>query len=259
MKLNKKKITVISGVAGILLVIILYIIFSESPICKNIEINFEKNSSENLIDEEDIKNLISAQYKDLIGSPLDNVDLALLENIIEKHPSVKNAEVYKKVDGILAVDVENRIPIVRIIPEKGSHFYIDSEGEFMPVSRTSGSRVLIANGHINFRYENKKINIHTDSLVTNTIKDIWLIASKIAEDNFMKAQAEQLYVTESHEYELIPKVGKHIVMLGDIFNYEKKLMYLKHFYIHVLNKEGWRNYKYINLKYKGQIVCTKNE
>jgi len=259
MKLTKKNIIALSGTVVIILIIILYLMFSKDTICAGIEVNFEKNSSENLIDKNDIQKLVLAQYKDLIGSPLDQVDLALLESVIEKHPSVRNAEVYEKIDGILVIDVENRIPVIRIIPENGNDFYIDAEGEFMPVSRSSGARVMVANGNIRFKYDFNQLNIQNDSVITKTLKDLWKLAVKISEDSFMKAQTEQLFVTKSGEYELIPKVGKHVVMLGDIYDYEKKLKYLKHFYVHVLNKEGWRNFNYINLKYKGQIVCTLNE
>jgi len=259
MKLNKKKIFTLFGLTAIILVIFLYIIFSENTICKEIEVNFEANSSERLIEKEDIEKLVFAEYNNLIGSPIKQVDLSLLESIIEKHPTVKNAEVYKKIDGILVVDIENRIPIVRIIPENGPGFYLDSEGEFMPTSRSAGARVLVANGYFSFEYSFKQLTINDDSLITNTLKDIYNLALNISEDSFLKAQTEQIYVTKDGEYEIIPKVGKHKVLLGDIYNYEKKLQYLKHFYINVLKTEGWRKYNYINLKYKGQIVCTLNE
>jgi cell division protein FtsQ len=258
MKMNKRKIAAIASIAGIILVIVIYFIISENTACKQIEVQFIENESKELIPKEDIIKIIKAQYENIIGTPIDDLDLSLLESVIEMHPTVKNAEVYKKVDGILVAKIENRIPIIRIMPIKGPDFYIDGEGECMPISKVSSVRVIIANGNIDFNYPNKQMNIE-DSLVSGQIKDLYLLAKHINDDMFMKAQSEQIYVTEENEYELIPKVGKHTVMIGDIFDYEKKLKYLKHFYIHILNKEGWRNYSYINLKYKGQIVCVKDD
>ncbi len=259
MKINKKKIFAFSGVFAIVLIIALYIIFSDTIICKALEVEFIQDSNTYIIDKEDIKNIVLTEYKNLLGSPVNDIDLLHLETLIEKHPSIKNAEVYKKIDGVLSVKVEHRIPIVRIIPEKGPNFYIDKEGEFMPLSNIGSARVVVANGNIKYDYNNSPINIIDDTLVTKTLADIWLLSKYISDDRFLTAQIEQIYVTTGGEYELIPKVGKHIVLLGDTYNYENKLKYLKHLYLNVLKEEGWRTYKYFNLKYKGQIVCTKNE
>ena len=59
--------------------------------------------------------------------------------------------------------------------------------------------------------------------------------------------------------ELIPKVGKHKIIIGNVENIEQKLYNLKLFYINGLNQKGWENYSVINLKYQNQIVCTKTE
>ena len=259
MKINKKKIFAFSGVFAIVLVIGLYIIFSDTTLCKAVKIEFVQDSITYIIDETDVKNIVLKEYKNILGSPINTIDLLLLENLIEDHPSIKNAEVYKKIDGVLSVKVENRIPIVRIVPEKGPHFYIDKEGEFMPLSNMGSARVVVANGNFKYIYNNSKINILDDTLVTKTLADIWLLSKYISDDSFLTAQIEQIYITPEGEYELIPKVGKHIVLLGDTYNYENKLKYLKHLYLNVLKEEGWRTYNYFNLKYKGQIVCTKNE
>ena len=60
------------------------------------------------------------------------------------------------------------------------------------------------------------------------------------------------------EFELVPRVGQHIVLLGNMTDYKKKIRQLKHFYVNVLNRQGWNKYKYLNLKFNNQIVCTKN-
>ena len=235
-----------------------YLFFSDSTICNALEVEIIGDDIEHIIDEEDIKKIVFKEYKDLLGSTFDSVDLSALEKKIESHPSVKNAEVFKKINGVLAVKLEQKIPIVRVMPLMGSNFYIDKEGSLMPVSNMGSARVPVVNGNIKYIYKGKSITVNNDTSITETLKDIYKIGKKISEDKFLKAQIEQIYVKSNGEYELIPKVGNHIVLLGDAYNYEKKLDYLKHFYINNLKKEGWRSYNYINLKYKNQIVCTKN-
>jgi cell division protein FtsQ len=46
-------------------------------------------------------------------------------------------------------------------------------------------------------------------------------------------------------------------MLGELDGYRAKLDKLQRFYLRGLSYEGWDTYRYINLKYKNQIVCTK--
>ena len=98
MKINKKKIFAFSGVFAIVLIIGLYIIFSDTTLCKAVKIEFVQDSITYIIDETDVKNIVLKEYKNILGSPINDIDLLHLENLIEDHPSIKNAEVYKKID-----------------------------------------------------------------------------------------------------------------------------------------------------------------
>jgi cell division protein FtsQ len=79
----------------------------------------------------------------------------------------------------------------------------------------------------------------------------------LEKDEFWKAQMEQVLVNDKSELILIPKVGDHQIILGTTEGLEEKLNRLMLFYKEALTKTGWNQYGTINLKYKGQIVCTK--
>lgn len=90
----------------------------------------------------------------------------------------------------------------------------------------------------------------------------------IENDDFWSAQIVQINVLGGGEtgsgswrepqLELVPRAGDHIVLLGAIDGSEReKLDKLKLFYLRGLWHEGWEGYRYINIKYKDQIVCTK--
>ena len=98
----------------------------------------------------------------------------------------------------------------------------------------------------------------SDTIKNNSIvSSIYTLATFIVKDEFFKAQIEQIYITDSKEIELIPKVGNHIIIFGSIQDIEEKLEKLKLFYTKGLKKTGWNKYKTINLKFRNQIVCTK--
>jgi cell division protein FtsQ len=257
---RKRKLAVTFTLIGITVILLLFVVFSKKPICNEVVIEYEMNDSVSYkINQEIIKKIIFTEYKNIIGLPFNDIDLNRLELKIEENPSIKNAEVYKKISGSMGVRITFRKPIVRIITETYDQFYIDQEGFLMPLSEEGTTRVIPANGNIKFNYSGKKINILNNKDIPKQIKDIYDISSKIATDKFLNAQIEQIFVKSNREYELIPKVGNHIVLLGDVNRLDKKLKYLKHFYIHVLNTQGWRTYSYINLKFENQIVCTKNQ
>ena len=79
----------------------------------------------------------------------------------------------------------------------------------------------------------------------------------IDDNPFWKKQIEQLYVNSKQEYELIPRVGAHLILLGEADEFDRQLDQLWAFYQQGLNNVGWNRYEIINLKFRNQIVCTK--
>ncbi len=82
------------------------------------------------------------------------------------------------------------------------------------------------------------------------------LSKKIAEDDFFKAQIEQIYI-RNNEAELVPRVGRHTIKFGKIEAIENKLTKLKYFYKNKINQHGWKKYKAINLKFKHQVIGEK--
>jgi cell division protein FtsQ len=52
-------------------------------------------------------------------------------------------------------------------------------------------------------------------------------------------------------------VGSHVLALGSIEDYDKKMFTLKQFYFKALPKLGWNTYKQISVKYNNQVVCKR--
>ena len=57
---------------------------------------------------------------------------------------------------------------------------------------------------------------------------------------------------------MVPKVGRHLILFGDMGDMESKFTKLKAFYAQGMKKAGWDKYSRINLKFKDQVVCEKN-
>lgn len=227
---------------GYLIIVFTFVTRKEKKLfCHNIEVTVEDSLRNRFVDDKDILKLISRGRTKLIGVSLDSINKEDLEEIISKNPSIKNAEVYSTLTGTLQVKVEQRKPILRIL--KGNRgYYLDEEGAIMPLSRNYTSRILVASGSISREL---------------ALGELFQFAKFIHEDEFWNAQIDQIYVTSSGEYILIPRVGDQKILFGNFGNYRHKFKKLYALYRDGFGRVGWNKYKMINLKYKNQVVCTK--
>jgi cell division protein FtsQ len=132
----------------------------------------------------------------------------------------------------------------------------------MPLSDKYSAHVLVASGHLNEPYSKRYTrNLRAQSAqnVDNSgslLLDLYQLAEYIYNDKFWRAQIEHIYVL-NNEFEMVPRVGTHIIEFGGIDNFEKKFRNLKALYLKGLPETGWNNYNTVNLKYNNQVICTK--
>jgi len=207
------------------------------------QINIEINDFEySLISIDQIREIIFNVEKNIDSMPISKVPFYEIEQSLENHCYIKNAEVYCDFFGNINIVVDNKLPIVRIHKTNGDDFYLDKYGYRFPVSSNYTKNVLVASGNIK------------DSL---DLKSILKVSSYVCENMLWNSQITQVYINDKKEIELIPRVGNHTIILGDAERLEEKFENLQLFYSKGVKYTGWRKYKEINLKYKNQIVCVK--
>jgi len=185
-----------------------------------------------------------------------------IERAITNHPYVMRVNVFETYPGDLHVHVYQRQPALRIMTGTSNDYYIGEQGVILPVNPAYPVRVLIASGHIPeasfFKTSPGSDPQLADSATSSPLlSELYKLALFVNQKPFFKAQIEQIYVTKNGEYELIPKVGDHIVLLGNVEDLEDKFQRLFIFYKQGLNQIGWNRYNVINIKYKNQVVCSK--
>ncbi len=228
---------------------------------KNLEITIDDSQNVSFVDENDITQTFTNKGIDIANEKYANINVNEYEKILDNDPSVLKSEVYKTIEGKIVIQIKQRTPIARIINMKNDQYYLDNEGKLMPLSNKYTSRILVVNGGLFESFG--KYNAYNFSLTEKDdsvykyfkLDEVYRIAKIIDEDEFLKAQIEQIYVDK--DFVLIPKVGNHTIILGDGNNLSEKFFKLKVFYKTELIKHGIDKYKTINLKYKNQLVCTK--
>ncbi|MCW8801470.1 MAG: hypothetical protein OQK71_11130, partial [Desulfobacter sp.] len=202
---------------------------SRNITCRNIEIEFGNDELIKLSKAE-IARMIKSADSDLTGKRLEDINAEVIEKEVEKNPAVLKAEVFKVVakdttsyKGILTVRVKHRRPVVRVMAESGS-YYLDKFGDKIPISTSYTANVLVATGYFSEKYAKEQL-----------LPFVLFIEN----DEFWKAQIEQVHVEKNDDVILTPLVGDQIIELGKLQNFREKLRNMKAFYNQVLANNNW--------------------
>jgi cell division protein FtsQ len=142
---------------------------------------------------------------------------------------------------VLTVKVKHRKPVVRIVSDNGN-YYLDNEGDKIPVSTQYTANVLAATGKISEKF---------------AVDELLPFVLFLGNDEFWEAQVEQIHIENNGDVLLIPLVGDQIIELGKLDNYEEKLRNMRAFYDQVLAANNWDKYKSVSLKYTNQVIAKK--
>ncbi len=231
-----------------------------SKVCDEMLIKIDTKSGMHFITDDDIILHLRKTNMYPIGKSMSDISVEDLEKSIITIPEIENAEVYTTIDGKIGIEIEQRVPIVRIFNRNGYSFYIDENGYQMKVSEKYFPRLLAVTGYVNDEITDlsaREIALNPDKRKSFKMDEIFKLVRFINKDKFWNAQIQQIDITQSGEIELIPTAGDHRIIFGTLENMEGKFNKLFIFYKEGLSNTGWENYKTVNIKYKHQIICTK--
>jgi cell division protein FtsQ len=201
------------------------------------------------MDENEISGILKEQgVKE--GVPVEAINLTTVEHNLEKIQWIKNAELFINNQQLLQVDIEQRIPIARIFTVSGASFYMDGEGRKLPLKQLTVLRLPVFTG---FPSDNDRLS-KPDSLLLN---DVLFFSKMIQADSFFTAQIAQVQIEGNGEFQFIPTLGDHTVLIGSVENLEDKLNRLYTFYKKVWVHSGINAYQVIDCRFDQQIVALK--
>ncbi|WP_300725612.1 cell division protein FtsQ [uncultured Bacteroides sp.] len=218
--------------------------FNNKPaeqVCKGMELTVKDSVDYGFITQDEVRSILKGSKILPIGKRLGDINVRQLENVLSKHPFIGNAECYLTSGGKIAINIYQRIPVIRIMSDNGDDYYLDNNGVIM---KAPGKAVHVAVATGNF-----------DRKFAQT--ELFPLGKFLQDDKFWNAQIEQVHVTSTKELELIPRVGNHILFLGKPGDYNEKFTKLQTFYKEALNQVGWNKYERISVEFNNQIICTK--
>lgn len=177
------------------------------------------------------------------------VEIDRLERVLEKDPLVEDAEVYLDSRDFVRVSVTQKEPVIRIIDKDGWNYYLDKTGKRMPLSKHFTARVVVATGSIP--------EYVSDYLLRerHLLRHLFLLSQDLRNDAFLNAMIGQIFVSSNGDFILAPMIGDQKIVFGKYEDAPDKIKNLKIFYREAMPYEGWRKYRSIDVRFRGQVIC----
>ncbi len=218
--------------------------------CKDIQVELVGDNTKALFHyEQEILGLINDQNVKT-GQPIASINLRSLEKMLELSGWIKNAELFIDNKLVLQVKIEQRIPIARVFTVGGNSFYMDNEGRRLPLRQLSVLRLPVFTGFTS----DQSVLSKPDSLL---LKDMVYFANTIKSDSFFTAQIAQINIASNGDFELVPAIGDHLVLIGKVEHLEDKLNRLYTFYKKVWVPSGINAFQVLDCRFDNQIVALK--
>lgn len=225
--------------------------------CRVVTINIADKNTNGFLDVKEIKKMLQKQEKWPYLQRMDDINPRDIEEMLMSSPFINTAECYKSKDSLVHIEVTQRLPVIRIKEDNGGDYYLDVNGGVVP-NASYNSDLIIATGKFSKKF---------------AMTSLAMLAQIITDNKFWNAQIEQINVLSNEGIELIPRVGEHIVYIGQLPHSADKeeqkalledyvnnrLQRLDMFYRYGLKKIGWNKYGYINLEFENQIICKKDK
>ena len=203
----------------------------------NIKVSFTE--TENLYVTEEVVNKLLIQNNATVTSiDKETLDLNRVEALLNKHQMIENAEVYLSLDGKLEAKVSQRKPIGRVVGN--SSFYLDKNGEIMPLSQFYSARVPLM-----FGFDGSNVS------------KAYSIISYIKEDEFLSRHITGVNRLKGDKYSLDLREQDFTLYFGDSSDVALKFNNFKAFYKKAQKENKLDTYKKVNLQFGDQVVCTK--
>ena len=238
---------------------------SSGTTCTDIEAIVTDSSERRFITPEIIKNILKTKNIKTIGKDIEDINTLDIEKVLLSDPYIRKAKVYTSMDGKLHIEVSQRVPFLRIQSDNGYSLYLTKNGYVLPVRNHFFADVPIITGAppLPFAkdFSGSLEQIYKDGNISSKnltfVSDLTDFVDFLYSDSFWNAQIVQINALRNGDLELIPRAGDAVILLGNLDGYEQKLDKLLKFYRKGLAYEGWSGYKYIDIRFNGQVVCRK--
>jgi cell division protein FtsQ len=192
------------------------------------------------VNQETVNKLLIENNKDAKSIGKDKLDLNRLEKVLNAQEMIEKSDVFVSIDGVLKAVVKQKTPIARVFNGDTS-FYIDYEGNTMPLSTNFTARVPLVSGEINKKNSEK-------------LAELFRI---IYDDEFLKKNIIGVQIMPNGSLKMLNRNYNYQIDFGGTVRMEAKFNNYKAFFQKAVLDSSLYKYKTIDLRFAQQVVCTK--
>ena len=215
-----------------------------------IEVGIRYGDVPALVAETTVKDSVLAAIPDLLQQQVREVDRDAVTAAAAHVPYLTGITTATSVSGKVVVSAKQRRPIARLFYGK-RELYMDTEGALFPISDMGDCSVLVVSGDFTEPLRIDSLNAQTTAL--------WQVAQFLDSKPKYSTLIDQLHILSNGDIIMVPKLGAQTIELGTPYNLDSKFAHLWAFYSKGMPRAGWDTYSKISLKFKGQVVCTKDK
>ena len=202
------------------------------------QLYWENEPKETFLTGRQVREAVGQMYPTLEGKLMEEINMALLEEKLENHPSIKRVEVFSKLEGKLCIRIWQHQPLARV-HSQGQRYYLLEGGGHMPLSPHYAARVPLITGAL------------PDSLQ----KPMAQLISYLQKDAFYRGFFTGLQLENPRDVRLYPRDFSQHIYLGGLQGYPEKLEKLRLFYQTIYADSPPKDITRIDLRYDDQVVC----
>ena len=198
------------------------------------------SSNNHFITQEMIEKIIVQSFPNNSKITNSELDLENIENLLNKNEMIAHSEVFVDINGKLHAEVTQKTAVARVINGTET-YYIDANGNKMPLSKNFSAHVPIVFGQI------KLANKENFASLLNTIFN----------DEFLKTTITGIQINPDQSLIFTVRDYNYLVEFGHLKEIDRKLDNYKAFVHYSKNDTIIGYYKNVNLRFTEQVVCTK--
>lgn len=168
---------------------------------------------------------------------IEEINIRLLEEILREHPHVEDVEVFSTWEGMLKINVIQKLAIARMINNKKMN-YLDKNGNLFPLSDHASDKLPVLSGF-------------EDS--TSRREALGFLKTAIKHEAFPNGVAS-IHRDKNGDYTLNPEWHNHQILWGKPGLFDDKAHKAHATYAFLLQNDIIDKLSKLDLRFKGQVV-----
>lgn len=236
-----------------IVIVVIAVINMQHRRCEKIDIIIHHEGNAPSVTPEELILTLKEEKIKIVGQERKEINEDAILTSLSAHPYIKQISSIRFFGKTLLIDIVLRELLLHVYPIVGEQYFIDNEGFLLPYNPNVQERLLVANGYIQDVYR-KGLNVKN---IKSPLWSIFETATLIYQNDFYKAQFKQLYLNQYQEIEMIPTLGKHVILLGKGENLEEKLFNMEQTYKQALVYLNSEQYIQFDVRFKNRVVAKK--